>query len=410
MLPLHELKGEEIYRIRVACAFLFSVEQARDDAFVARLDLERVTRAFREKAKRYHPDLHRDEPREMIERRKERLLKVMDSYDLLRSYLRTDPGREGEPASAEARKRLIAVGGAKGGIGKSLFAANLGVLLSSRGYRVVLVDLDLGGANLHLYLGKTFLPRCINDFLEKRTPRIEDALTETQYGPGLIGGDSSRFGAANIGFSRKIKLIKSIKRIDADYVILDLGGDTSFNIIDFFLSADIGIVMATCDPAAYLEAYNFIKVALYRKLNRIFGEESDLGLKKDERLARLIARVTSPADGRRAIPMSELVEAARKEQPQNLFLIQQVLQSYRPKLVLNLVEDQSIMMDVAGRIQEVARKMLSTTVDFVGCLPLEAQVQHSARTLTPVTAQSPQGLYASHLAAIAKEVGIRTGV
>ena len=48
-------------------------------------------------------------------------------------------------------KKVIAVGGAKGGIGKSIFATNLALLLSSVG-RTVIIDLDLGGANLHLYL------------------------------------------------------------------------------------------------------------------------------------------------------------------------------------------------------------------------------------------------------------------
>lgn len=406
MLPLHELNAEEIHRIRMACAFLFSLERARDDRFVAHLDLDRVTRAFREKAKRYHPDLHQEEPGDMIERRKERLLRIMDSYDVLRTYLQRN--RQGETGirGDRVRKKIIAVGGAKGGIGKSLFAVNLGVFLSARGYRVVLVDLDLGGANLHLYLGKTNLPCCINDFLNRQVGRIEETMADTRYGPRLIGGDSSQFGAANIGFARKLKLIRSIKHINADRIILDLGGDTSFNMIDFFLSADIGIVLATCDPAAYLEAYNFIKIALYRKLNRIFGEESKLASRKDSHLAELIAQAVNPSDGRRTVPIRELVERTRLDQPQNLFLLLDILDSFRPKLVLNMVENRSSMPAVAERIQEVARKMLSTRVDFAGCLPFEPVVQLSARNLLPLAATSPKDPYMLHLEAIARKVGI----
>lgn len=42
--------------------------------------------------------------------------------------------------------------------------------------------------------------------------------------------------------------------------IMDLGGDTSYNVIDLFLAADTGFVLTTCDPASYLDAYSFIKV------------------------------------------------------------------------------------------------------------------------------------------------------
>ena len=65
------------------------------------------------------------------------------------------------------RKKVIAVGGAKGGIGKSIFAINLALLLSSVG-RTVIIDLDLGGANLHLYLGETIVARQITQYTSRR--------------------------------------------------------------------------------------------------------------------------------------------------------------------------------------------------------------------------------------------------
>ena len=103
-------------------------------------------------------------------------------------------------------------------------------------------------------------------------------MTATKYGPWLIGGNSSQLGSSNISFAAKMRLIKSVRNLEADCVIIDLGSDTSFNILDFFLAADIKIVLTTCDPASYLEAYNLIKVGLYRRLNRLFGEESPLPL------------------------------------------------------------------------------------------------------------------------------------
>lgn len=408
MFPIHHLEDDELQRIRIACAFLFSPDQARDDLFLKNLKLEHVTKAFREKAKRYHPDLHRHEPREMLEKRKERFIKIRDSYDILKHYFPEEEVRATADEGAVLR-RVIAVGGAKGGIGKSIFAANLGILLSAAGHRTVLVDLDLGGANLHLYLGTTSLGSCINDFLTRRIPRLEDAMTSTRYGPQLIGGDSSQFGAANISFATKMKLLRSLKQIEADYIILDLGGDTSYNIIDFFLAADVGVVMATCDPAAYLEAYNFIKVALYRKLSRLFGEESDIGMDKDVELANLIAKLTKPEEGGSdgVANIVELRNRIRTEQPRNLFLINQVLRSFSPKLVINMVEDQSNTDAVVWRIQEVAEKMLCTKVDFVGSLPFEGEIKRSARDLVPAVARAPHGYYSLSLSRIAASLGLK---
>ena len=165
------------------------------------------------------------------------------------------------------------------------------------GWRTVLADLDIGGSNLHLYLGETFLKLNINDFLNKKVPDLQNIMIRNKYGPHLIGGDSSQLGAANISFSQKLKLLKAIKQIDADYIIIDLGGDTSYNSIDFFLAADYGIVMTTCDPASYLDAYNFIKVGIYRRLNRLFGPESKFRDRKDDDLKQLIHDATMSSNG-----------------------------------------------------------------------------------------------------------------
>lgn len=389
MLPIHELEDTELHKIRIACAYLFSPQLSRDDRFLKSLKLEAVKKAFREKAKRYHPDLHRHEQEEITNRRRERFIKIRESYKILASNFQ----EKEQPFSekGDSQRKIIAVGGAKGGIGKSIFAANLGVLLSSMGWKTVLADLDLGGANLHLYLGETFLKWNINDFLNKRAPALQEIMIRNRYGPQLIGGNSSQLGASNINFSRKLKLLKAIKRIDANYVIIDLGGDTSYNIIDFFLAADHGIVMTTCDPASYLDAYNFIKVALYRRLNRLFGSESTFSGRKDSDLERLIYEATMPTDGSNVESMEELMERVRKQQPQSLPLVNETISSFNPHLIVNRVTPNSNVTQVVKRIQEVSRKMLSISVGYLGSLPYQSEIELSARDLVPIVARYPKG-------------------
>ncbi len=148
-----------------ACSYLFSPAQAKNINFIRKLNSTELKKAFREKAKRYHPDLHVHEKNKMVLKRQKRFIIIQDSYNLLKNYIVDTNKSVGKRKTI--KKKIIAIGGAKGGVGKSLFAANLSVVLSSMGLKTVVADLDLGGANMHLYLGITYLKNSINNFLRK---------------------------------------------------------------------------------------------------------------------------------------------------------------------------------------------------------------------------------------------------
>ena len=385
MIPITNPSNKELQEIRIACAYLFSPEFANQNDFLSKLRPDTVNAAFREKVQRYDPGLHRDEPEGILRKRKERFKKIKESYQILKFYFHDKKDYVSERSNMPAK--IIAIGGAKGGIGKSVFVANLGTLLASNGKRAVLVDLDLGGANLHLYLGVTALKNNINDFLNKRVPTLEDIMVSTKYGPYLIGGDSSQLGAANIDFLRKLKLLRAIKKIDADYILIDLGGETSYNVIDFFLFADRGIVLTTCEPASYLEAYSFIKVALYRKLDRIFGPESEFRTQKDSELEQVIKETKRSLNGTRAKLVEELIQRVSVEQPRNLTLIRKVLDTFHPYIIGNMIEAGSGIEDVVHRIQDVSQKMLSIQVGYLVGIPYQPEIKSSVHELVPVVAK-----------------------
>lgn len=301
------------------------------------------------------------------------------------------------PSRDNRSAKVIAVGGAKGGIGKSLFVANLGVFLSQLGKKTVLIDLDLGGANLHLFLGVWSLSYRIDDFLSKKVSTIDDIMTPTKYGPLLIGGGGGKLGAANIHVSRKLKLLRALRTIDADYVILDLGGDTTYNILDFYLAADQGFVLTTCEPASYLDAYGFIKMALYRKLSRLFSADSPYRKDRDVSVEQMIDTfVFAGADtGNRH--MSELVDRIRREKPSHHHLITKLLDGFRPGTVVTMFETRDQVDELVARLRNVSAKMLSIDLNFFGGVPFEKRIQQSARELVPHVAQMPDGTLAQAL-------------
>ena len=77
-------------------------------------------------------------------------------------------------------KRTLAVAGGKGGTGKTVLTSNLGVGLAILGYKVILIDADLGGADLHLSFGMPVPKRNLNDFLSGRLPTISDATPSSE--------------------------------------------------------------------------------------------------------------------------------------------------------------------------------------------------------------------------------------
>jgi len=307
------------------------------------------------------------------------------------------PENGSKQSKSAAPKKMIAVGGAKGGIGKSLFVSNLGVFLSQLGKRVVVADLDLGGANLHLYMGVWGLTHRIDDFLTQKVSSIADIMIPTKYGPTLIGGGGGKLGAANIPFARKLKLLRALKTIDADYVILDLGGDTTYNILDFYLAADQGFVLTTCEPASYLDAYGFIKMALHRRLIRLFGAESEHRQLRDGEVEQIIKAFVFANAASNGNQINDLVAQMASASPVHHRLVKELLDNFRPGTVVTMVKKQDQVEELVSRLDKVSRKMLSIDLNHFGNVPFTEEIQQSARNLVPSVAKAPDGDFAKAL-------------
>lgn len=396
---INQLDETAMRDVRVACATLFSEELAYDDSFIENLSIETVEKAYWQKAKRCY---HHLSPLSSRSEAQEALNDVRNSLETLTSFLRTDSQMVDE---APRTGKIIAIGGAKGGIGKSIIVANLSVLLASKGFRVTAVDLDLGGANLHLCLGnKVLLQNNINDFLRKRVDSLQDIAIKSEYGPYLIGGDSAQLGAANIDFGRKLKLLRAVENLNSDFIILDLGGDTSYNIIDFFLKADYGIVVTTRDSASYIGAYHFLKAAMYRRFNRLFGPESRFRMYKNHQLEQLIREMMNPADGEWPKSINDLLEKVRQEQPDHFPFMCEVVENFNSYLVVNKVPNRLLrtfdVNPIITRIQQVTRTWLAKEVTYLGSISFQPEVENSMIDLVPVVAKYPKGKMAEELGSI----------
>lgn len=167
---------------------------------------------------------------------------------------------------------IIAFGGGKGGTGKSFVSANIGTYLALQGNSVLMIDADIGGANLHSFFGLRRPKATLTNFFENKIP-LEHIATETEL-PNLclIPGDIKTLNSNNINFTEKIKLFKHIKTIKVEFVLLDLGAGTHFNTLDTFLLADKKVMVITPEKIAIENMYHFIKNVLFRKAERFHAE------------------------------------------------------------------------------------------------------------------------------------------
>ncbi|MBI2400881.1 MAG: AAA family ATPase [Deltaproteobacteria bacterium] len=277
-------------------------------------------------------------------------------------------------------KTIWSVGGGKGGIGKSVATANIGCALASTGKKVILVDADLGGANLHTYFGIKFPEKGLDDFLKGRVKDLGDASIETSL-PNLrlISGAGEFLGIANPAYAQKMKFISSIKKLDADFIIVDLGAGSSYNVLDFFAISNEGIVMIVPEPAAIQNAYIFLKSFVYRRLQRLFSENPFMSeLIRDSTDVRSPKAVKSFSDLCARIASEDRGAAARALAE---------VKSFRPRLILNMAASKEDLK-VVEAFRAAAMTFLSMDTEFAGTLYSRPSVKAAARKMLPFMLES----------------------
>ena len=182
-------------------------------------------------------------------------------------------------AQQAARSRIITDGGGKGGVGKSLIALNLAAALAQDGYRVVIADMDLGAANQHLLLGITQPGPGFQALLDKSVAEARACLVETRV-PNLrlLAGSSGVLGAANISHAQKVLLLRRLRALESDVVVVDVGAGVGYNALDFFDLGARKLIVTTPQVTALHDAYAFLKSAVLRLLRHSVDEAIDTAL------------------------------------------------------------------------------------------------------------------------------------
>ena len=262
-------------------------------------------------------------------------------------------------------KRIYSIGGGKGGSGKSFIATSLGILLAKQGKRVVLVDLDLGASNLHTLLGQKIPQQGLDAFIDKETRNLEDlALPTTIPNLYLISSTKCSLEIANLFYAQKVKLVSAIKNLPFDYILLDLGPGTHFNTLDFFLVAREGLFVATPEPTAIENTFNFIKSVYLRKL-KLALKQTNMWYVFKEEIAQL-------SRGTLKSPM-ELIDILVKRESEKGKLFEDLLKRLKFKLILNKFRGQ-VIENLGEQLVDVCNRHLYPSFEFLGNISYDSRV------------------------------------
>jgi flagellar biosynthesis protein FlhG len=257
------------------------------------------------------------------------------------------------------------IGGGKGGSGKSFLASSMGHLLAKSGKKTLLIDLDLGAANLHTMVDVPYPEKCFSDFVCKKIPDLEDIVLQTPFSNlFLISGAHDNLDIANLQYEKKIKTLRAIAKLNYDYIILDLGAGTAFNTLDFFLASRNGIFITTPEPTSIENVYRLIRAIYLRRIRHFFSTNDFKALEK---------KVREHLGDDSFYKPEHIVSVIKKYFPEKYELIKKDFSFFRFKLILNQLRKQDNPL-LGEQICKVIKKHLGISVEFAGNIAYDEHV------------------------------------
>ncbi|MDF1563815.1 MAG: P-loop NTPase [Deltaproteobacteria bacterium] len=311
----------------------------------------------------------------------------------------------GPDAAASLRARLRtaleptvwAVGGGKGGVGKTLFSVNLAVAMARRGERVVLVDADLGGANCHTVLGLASPQRCLADFISRKVERLDEVLVPTTIPNLWLASGSRGLEAANPRHVQKLKLLRHVRQLDVDHVLMDLGAGSAFNVLDFFLAADERIVVVAPEPTSIENAYHFLKSAFYRSLRDTAKKGQRKTLIQNLLEERMKRGIRSPR---------ALVAAVTEVDAEAGEVLAERVQRFSAHLVVNQAR-RAEHQRLGAEMELACQEYFGARITHLATLPREDEVLDAIAERAVVYERSPNADFSRAIRGLAEHLGSR---
>ena len=285
--------------------------------------------------------------------------------------------------------RTLAVGGGKGGVGKTIVAVNLSLALSRLGKNITLLDGDIGNCNCNTLLGITRVESSLEDYLRKERT-LEEVTVSTAYsGLRLVCGAQNKVDGLLV--TEMSRLLDDIRQVEADALVIDLGAGMSDETLDLYRLADDKIIVVTPQVTSLQNAYGFIKSAFFHDL------------KCTGRFDALLDQAGSdPQKLHSIIGSMENGHAAR-------YAFSVVLERQRFQIVGNMINDDKDMK-IVQNLQKVVEQYLHIENAILGTMATSEDIRNSVNRITPFLAVYPDLPQSREMKRIAVRLGVPQGV
>jgi len=240
--------------------------------------------------------------------------------------------------------RTIAVTGGKGGVGKTNVSVNLGVAAAEMGQKVMLLDADLGLANIDVVLG--LHPEYDLSHVMRGERTLDEILVEGPAGLQVVPGASGLQSLAELSPAEHTGLIRAFSELAADteLLIVDTAAGISDTVLSFSRAAHEIVVVVCDEPASITDAYAIIKL-----LNRDYGHQ-------------------------------------------------------RFRVLANMVRSAQEGRELFNKMCRVTDRYLDVTLGFMGAIPFDESLRKAVRTQRPVVQAFPRSRVSQVFRSLAKKI------
>ncbi len=315
-----------------------------------------------------------------------------DSPDSLDESIDVDA--EEAPESLRGARKLLVVGGGRGGVGKSMVAQNLAVYFAQLGKSVVLVDADPTGANVHAQ----FALRAATQEPELDVTgyqSFERALVQTSV-PGLKllpAAHDAIIAPPALRAGRKARWLARLRSLPADYLVIDVGPGIGPLAVDLMLAADMPLAVCVPEPPAIETTFRFLRAAYRRRVRRLLGKDRFYVTMLDRALTEI---------GELARPV-ELVRALAKMDTKVAELAWTEAARLRMFLVVNQTRVRADA-ELGAFLCALSKRHYGINLEELGHVENDDSVWLAVRRKKPLLVDSPASKAARNLERIARRV------
>ena len=300
------------------------------------------------------------------------------------------PTSTAAPGPSRRGRHVIAIGGGRGGVGKTLLSVNLGVYLAQLGRNVILFDADPTSSSLHTMLGLDRPPLARIETIREGG----DSLAETSVpGLSLAATAFDPWRATPRRPSRASHWMAQLDRHEADYVVVNLGASLAPATLDMFHEADVGICVAAPDPPSIDATYGFCRALFTRRVRRVLMRER-FRLRTVEKALASLPPLPTPR---------EIVKQIARLDETVANIAAHELQRLRPRLVIGKTRLRGDL-DLGPAMISLSERYLGVALDYLGHVEQDDAVWLTARRRRPLLIDAPTSKAARNIERVARRL------